>query len=146
MKVKASDLQIQTLKEGMKVTMYIGKHEIQEALEGVHELIGQPLDLSVGIDEVRKNKEITKIDAGTLSTIKEAIRDISNVLGQNEMDMEHKLKRKFLEDSSNGWQFNFSLSNCCQLLAEEFIIWLLDYAIKRDIYIDIPVMPELDVI
>jgi len=146
MKVKASDLQIHTLKEGMKVTMYIGKHEMQEALTGVHELIGQPLDLAVGIDEVQKTKEITKVDTRTLSSIKTAIKDISNELGQNDMDMEHKLKSKFLEDSSSGWSFNFSLTNCSQLLAEEFLIWLYDYAIKRNIYIDIPVLPDLDVI
>ena len=146
MKVKASDLQIHTLKEGMKVTMYIGKHEMQEALTGVHELIGQPLDLAVGIDEVRKTKEITKVDTRTLSSIKTAIKDISDELGQNDMDMEHKLKSKFLESSSSGWSFNFSLTNCSQLLAEEFLIWLYDYAIKRNIYIDIPVLPDLDVI
>ena len=146
MKVKASDLQIHTLKEGMKVTMYIGKHEMQEALTGVHELIGQPLDLSVGIDEVQKTKEITKVDTRTLSSIKTAIKDISDELGENDMDMEHKLKRKFLENSSSGWSFNFSLTNCSQLLAEEFLIWLYDYAIKRNIYIDIPVLPDLDVI
>lgn len=146
MQVKASDLQIHTLKEGMKVTMYIDKHGMQEALNGVHELIGQPLELSVGIDEVRKTKEITKIDTRTQGSIKTAIQDISNELGQNDMDMEHKLKRQFLEDSNNGWRLNFSLTNCCQLLAEEFLIWLYDYAIKRNIYIDIPVLPDLDVI
>lgn len=146
MQVKASDLQIHTLKEGMKVTMYIDKHEMQEALTGVHELIGQPLDLAVGIDEVQKTKEITKVDTRTLSSIKTAIKDISSELGQDEMDMEHKLKSKFLQDGSNGWYINFSLINCSQLLAEEFLIWLYDYAIKRNIYIDIPVLPDLDVI
>ena len=146
MKVKASDLQIHTLKEGMKVTMYIGKHEMQEALTGVHELIGQPLDLAVGIDEVRKVKEISIVDTRTLSSIKTAIKDISSALGQNDMDMEHKLKSKFLEDRNNSWHINFSLTNCSQLLAEEFLIWLYDYAIKKNIYIDIPVLPDLDVI
>ena len=146
MQVKASDLQIHTLKQGMKITIYVDKHGMQDALDGVHELIGQPLDLSVGIDEVLKNKEITKIDTRTLGDIKKAIRDISEELGQDEMDMEFKLKRQFLEDSSNGWRHNFSLTNCCQLLAEEFLIWLYDYAIKRNIYIDIPTRPDLDVI
>ncbi len=56
MNVKASNLQINTLQQGMKLTVYIDRHEVQEALKGIERLINAPLKMALKLDQAQQEK------------------------------------------------------------------------------------------
>jgi len=56
MNVKASNLQINTLQQGMKLTVYIDRHEVQEALKGIERLINAPLKMALKLTRPSRKK------------------------------------------------------------------------------------------
>lgn len=143
MNVKASNLQINTLQQGMKLTVYIDRHEVQEALNGIENLINAPLKMALKLDEAQKEKELTRISEYERKIITRIIKSFASRYDQGLSEMQAVLMDRFVQDSSNKWSSRFSLESCSQELAEDFIAWLYDQSVQEDIDFMLPDSPDL---
>ncbi|MFW5873536.1 MAG: hypothetical protein ACOCVD_02535 [Bacillota bacterium] len=141
MNFKANRISINSLKEGMKLTVHVGQHEEAEALRDIHKLINQPLQVKIELDQVIRDKQINEITESQ----KREIVDLFDVISQQfayDLDKTHLImKDRFIQDKNNKWKHDFSLDNCSQLLADDFICWLIDYCYAERLE---PVLADVD--
>jgi len=146
MNVKASNLQINTLQQGMKLTVYIDRHEVQEALKGIERLINAPLKMALKLDQAQQEKEITLISDRERNIINQIAKGFSRKYGQGLSEMRAVLMDRFVQDGSNKWSARFSLESCSRELAEDFIAWLYDQSFQEEVDFILPDFPDLTVI
>ena len=146
MNVKASNLQINTLQQGMKLTVYIDSHEVQEALIGIENLINAPLKMELELDQVQKEKELTLISDYERKIINQIVKGFAKKYGQGQSEMRAILMDRFVQDSSNKWGRSFSLESCSMELAEDFIAWLYDQSFQEDVDFILLDSPDLTVV
>ena len=146
MNVKASNLQINTLQQGMKLTVYIDRHEVEDALNGIEKLINAPLKLALKLDKVQKKKELTRISEQNRKIIDQITRGFASKYEQGLSETQAVLMDRFVQDSSNKWSARFSLESCSEELAEDFIAWLYDHTFQEDVDFNLPDSPDLTVV
>ena len=146
MNVKASNLQINTLQQGMKLTVYIDRHEVQGALKGIERLINAPLKMALQLDQAQQEKEITLISDHERKIINQITKGFAKKYDQGQSEMRAVLIDRFIQDSSNKWIRSFSLKSCSMELAEDFIAWLYDQSFQEDVDFILPDSPDLTVI
>ena len=146
MNVKASNLQINTLQQGMKLTVYIDRHEVQEALKGIERLINAPLKMALKLDQAQQEKEITLISDRERNIINQIAKGFSKKYGQGLSEMRAVLMDRFVQDGSNKWSARFSLESCSIELAEDFIAWLYDQSFQEEVDFILPDFPDLTAI
>ena len=146
MNVKASNLQINTLQQGMKLTVYIDRHEVEEALKGIENLINSPLKMALKLDKAQKEKELTKISERDRKIIDKITKKFASKYDQGLSEMRAVLMDRFAQDSSNKWGRAFSLESCSKELAEDFIAWLYDQSFQEEVDFILPDSPDLTVV
>lgn len=145
MNVKASNLQINTLQQGMELTVYIDRHEVQE-LKGIEKLINAPLKMAIQLDQAKKEKELKLISDQERKVINQITRGFSKKYDQGQNEMRAVLMDRFIQDSSNKWSRSFSLESCLMELAEDFIAWLYDQSFQEDVDFILTDSPDLTVV
>ena len=124
---KANRISVNSLKEGMKLTVQVSQENQVEALRDIHKLINQPLQVKIELDQVVRDKQLNEITESQQREIVDYFEIISQQFG---LDLEKThliMKDRFIQDKNNPWEHDFSLDNCSQLLADDFICWLIDY-------------------
>ena len=134
---KANRISVNSLKEGMKLTVQVSQENQVEALRDIHKLINQPLQVKIELDQVVRDKQLNEITESQQREIVDYFEIISQQFG---LDLEKThliMKDRFIQDKNNPWEHDFSLDNCSQLLADDFICWLIDYCYAEKLEKDV---------
>ena len=134
---KANRISVNSLKEGMKLTVQVSQENQVEALRDIHKLINQPLQVKIELDQVVRDKQLNEITESQQREIVDFFEIISQQFG---LDLEKThliMKDRFIQDKNNPWEHDFSLDNCSQLLADDFICWLIDYCYAEKLEKDV---------
>ena len=124
---KANRISVNSLKEGMKLTVQVSQENQVEALRNIHKLINQPLQVKIELDQEIRNKQLNEITESQQREIVDFFEIISQQFGFDLEKTHLIMKDRFIQDKNNPWKHDFSLDNCSQLLADDFICWLIDY-------------------
>ena len=124
---KANRISVNSLKEGMKLTVQVSQENQVEALRDIHKLINQPLQVKIELDQVIRDKKLNEITESQQREIVDYFEIISQQFGFDLEKTHLIMKDRFIQDKNNPWKHDFSLDNCSQLLADDFICWLIDY-------------------
>ena len=130
MRFKAENLQLNTLKEGLKVTIYIDNDERKEVLADIHNFIDQPLIINMNIDADTKQEQLGQITKSQRKHIYALIGDIANAQGDSKEAVKKQLKVEYNSLTGCG---DFSLADCSRDLASGFIEFLLELALDYGI-------------
>ncbi|SDL87291.1 putative HNHc nuclease [Halarsenatibacter silvermanii] len=130
MKFPASGLQINTLKEGLKITVYVEKDARREVLEQVHNFIDRPLEVDININAAGRVKELGQISGEQRKKIYAVLKDIDEYTGQGVESIKREMKKIFTAESGSEM---FSLSDCDRELAGDFIEFLIGYCFENGI-------------
>ena len=133
MRFSANELQVNTLKEGLKLTVYIEKDERKEVLSQISNFIDKPLKVDINIDAPEREKELSQITGQQRKKIYALFNDIDEYTGQGAESIKEQMKKMFLESESNSWGESFSLADCPKELASDFIEWLIDFSFQNGI-------------
>ena len=130
MKFKAENLQLNTLQEGLKITVYIENEERGAVLENIHRFIDQPLTVDINIDSQEKENQLGQITKPQRRHIYALFEDFARWQGDDKEGVKKSLKKRFREVREKG---EFSLANCTKELASEFIDWLVQVGINAGV-------------
>ena len=133
MKFTASNLQINTLKDGLKLTVYIEKENRKKVLADIHNFIDKPLKVGIEIDAEEREKELEQITGQQRKKLYALFGDINEYTGQGVESIKEEMKKTFLRSESNQWNSHFSLGDCSKELAAEFIDWLIVFCFRNGV-------------
>jgi len=130
MKFSASELQVNTLKEGLKLTVYIDKEGRKKVLERIHNFIDMPLLIDMGIDSPKREQQLGQISPGQRKKIYAIFQNIDQYSGQGVDSIKSEMKSQFMNEAGVDY---FSLSDCPRELAGDFIEYLVEFCFQHGI-------------
>ena len=136
MRFAAGEIQVNTLKKGLKLTLFVSEDSSKEVLKDIYNFIDRPLTVTIDIDSEKRLKELNQISGQQRKKIYALFGDIDNYTGQGIESIKREMKLIFLKDT--GYQ-DFSLSDCSSDLANDFIEFLIGYCFKNGVELtDLP--------
>lgn len=130
MKFKCEIDNLKTLKKGMKITLAIDDENTINVMKDIYNFMDKPLEVELLIDSVEEVERLKQITPDQRKKIYATMRDIADYIGEDPESTKHNLKRDFLSGSEYD---EFSLSNCSNELASDFIEYLLNFALENGV-------------
>ena len=128
MKFQAELDRLNTLKDGMKVVLYIDGENVKEVMKNIYNFMDKPLEVDLSVNRKEQEERLAMISGGQRKKIYALFRDIGEFVGETAESMKVQLKQEFCRNTEHE---DFSLSDCSKELASDFIEWLVEFAIKQ---------------
>ena len=127
MKFNAELDRLNTLKNGMKIVLYVDDQNVKEVMKSIYNFMDKPLEVNLGVDSNKQEERLSQISADQRKKIYALFRDVAGSTGDTAENVKHNLKTKFCQEGE--WE-DFSLSDCEKDLASEFIEWLIEFCFE----------------
>ena len=121
---------LNTLKDGMKVVLYIDGDNVKEVMKNIYNFMDNPLEVELSIDAAEKKERLRQITHEQRKKIYALFNDINDYTGQGTDSIKQQMKNEFCKDE--GYEL-FSLSDCKKDTAGEFIEWIVNFCFKNGV-------------
>lgn len=129
MKIQCEMVSCTTNKKGDKITIFIEKEHREEVVKHLLPFLEKPVTLEVLIDSDKVLREMNQISDDQRKLIYSTIKDFSNNYGDTAENVKLMLKENFFKITGE----RFSLSNCTNAQATQFIDYLNSVAHEFDV-------------
>lgn len=130
MKIQCEIDRLNTLKSGMKIILSLDDKETAKAMRDVHNFMKKPITVEILVDSDEQLKRLKQLSDDQRRKIFALVKDIAEYMGEDKELARKQLTSKFCE--VNGYA-EFSLSNCQDDLASEFIEWLVQFSFENQV-------------
>lgn len=117
-------------KKCLKITFIVDEKDSVGVAAQLDQFIKKPITLEVLTDTVRLAEELTRITADQRAKIFALIKDIASYTGEGKENQREILTGMFCEEMQIE---EFSLSDCSQDTAGNFIEWLIAFAFENGV-------------
>lgn len=121
---------LKTLKSGMKITLAVGDEHVQDVMKHIYNFMDKPLHVILSIDEQEQLERLNMINAEQRKKIYALFRDIGDYMGDDPESVKRQMKIQFIQNSEYEM---FSLSNCSNQLARDFIEFIIQFCFRQGI-------------
>ena len=123
---------INTLKNGMKITLHLKQDEAKKAMATIVNFMDKPVTVELLIDADKQKARISQVSAEQRAKIFALMKDMASYTGDDTEELRIKIKQSFINATGHE---DFSLSNCSKEIAGEFIEYLLTIAFELGVNI-----------
>lgn len=114
----------------MKITLAIDDENTISVMKDIYNFMDKPLEVELLIDSAEEVERLKQITPDQRKKIYATIKDIATYIGDDTESIKNNLKIEFVQNSQYEM---FSLSNCSNELASDFIEFLINFAFENGV-------------
>ncbi len=130
MQIKCEIESIKTIKKGMKVILSIPLDQTKKTMRDIHNFMDKPVTVDLLIDSKEYQDRMKLISPEQRKKIYAMFKDISAYTGNIPESEKENMKIEFIQNSEYE---DFSLSNCSNQLARDFIEFMIRFCFENGI-------------